>query len=405
MPRWFGGKDDDGVPREWRSALEKALRPLDPASEQVGGRRAHLRPDRIARGGAHQRDRTRLRHAPPSTSGAGSPGPRENDALLTLCSRLADVPPEVAVRLGRVVEASAAHSFALGQPAHLRWLEALLLGFANAVDNAYAARVRLPLDFTVVEELVRSTGRPAGEVLAGAFHATGAPSYYRHGRYRVVLRGLQGYPEAVARHAEALRPALASTKVDDRLVALEMLDGLPADVLGPVRGRARRLRDQHEQQGAQRSAGSHQGLRPRRPSTRSRRSPRTASRATGSRHSSCCTPTATPTSEPGRSPRPARTEPPASGRSSSSGRTRPAPAQPRTTRGCRRWRSRRSSGVRRSRQSSPRSSSAWSRRSTGTSPRATSSSAATPSSGSSSTAPACGTRTRSSWTEASSRRC
>ena len=136
------------------------------------------------------------------------------------------------MRLGRVVEASAVHSFALGQPAHLRWLEALLLGFANAVDNAYAARVRLPLDFTVVEAMVRSTGRPAGEALVSAFHTTGAPSYYGHGRYRVVLRGLHGYAEAVARHAEALRPALASTKVDDRLVALEMLDGLPADVLG-----------------------------------------------------------------------------------------------------------------------------------------------------------------------------
>ena len=107
-------------------------------------------------------------------------------------------------------------------------------GFANAINsNPAVKKIQLPLDFTVVEALVQSTGRPAGEVLVSAFSATGVPSYYYgHDRYRVAVRSLEGYAEAVSRHAEALRPTLASTKVDDRLVALEMLAGLPADVLG-----------------------------------------------------------------------------------------------------------------------------------------------------------------------------
>jgi hypothetical protein len=32
MPKWFGGKVDDGVPRVWRAALETILRRLDMSS-------------------------------------------------------------------------------------------------------------------------------------------------------------------------------------------------------------------------------------------------------------------------------------------------------------------------------------------------------------------------------------
>ena len=229
MPKWFGVRADDRVPREWRTALETVLRPLDQSSK---GQAAAAR-DFVLTGSPAS--------AITNASGpghyvqvfnlwGGTLGAEGDAAVRTLCQRLADVPPEVAVRLGLVVEASAVHGFALSQP-HLRWLEALLVGFANAHTKRAAKKVQLSLDIAVVEGMVHSTGRPAGEALVSAFRGPRTPSYYGHHGYRTAFRSLKGYADAVARHAEALRPTLGSTKVDDRLVVLEMLDGLPGEVL------------------------------------------------------------------------------------------------------------------------------------------------------------------------------
>lgn len=232
MARWFGGKGGaDAVPREWSAALEKLVRPLETSGRGLASRTS----DYVLTGSPQSvlADLSGLTYHQGLFNLWGSYGAARDDGTRVVFQQLGSVPSEVGVRLGRVIE-SAAAGRSLGQPAQLRWAEGLLVAFYNSfAANTRPREVRLPLDIAVFEAMASSAGLPASAPLVAAFRSPGTPSYYGHHVFRIAVRSLDGYAAAVARHAEELRPALAVTKVDDRLVVLEMLAGLPREALVP----------------------------------------------------------------------------------------------------------------------------------------------------------------------------
>lgn len=246
MPKWFGSRSGSGVdaavPREWRTALEQLLAPLDDQGSGPGRSPAGKHLARSARDYVLTGEPVSVLQAVQGTANhqlvfhlwASHRFDDRAAVARTLCARMGAVPPEVGVRLGRVIEASSAHGHGLGQPAHLRWAEAMLVSFLHAITSGDRSReARIPLGIGLLEAMLASTGRSGAELVAAAFRSTGAPSYYGHGQFRRALRSLEGYAEAVAHHADAIRPAFAQPKVDDRLVVLEMLAGLPTSAVQP----------------------------------------------------------------------------------------------------------------------------------------------------------------------------
>lgn len=227
MPNWFRGRGGE-PPREWAAALDKLLAPLD-------------RPRRgLARGardfvvtGSPVSALTEAAVWRASTGGLLSPwGPPLDRFCGPVFARLGEVDPDIGVRLGKLLEAVAA-PYTLGQQPKVRWIEALIVGYANLVipQGSVPTRISVPLEVCALESLAESEGMSPAEPLLVGFRPASVPSYYGQGRVRPAVRALAGYADAVARHADALRPTLASTKVDQRLIALEMLAGLPPEVL------------------------------------------------------------------------------------------------------------------------------------------------------------------------------
>lgn len=231
MPKWFGRGGDTTVPREWRTALDKTLRAvLDPIKPGLSSRLTDFVVD-----GSPASALQDLGSATHLGGGFGMYGVGSGDLpqqTRVLCEGLAEVPPEVGLRLARVIETGSRHAF-FGQASHLQWAEAMLLHFSGslAAHPGVPNPQTLPLEFATLEAISVAAGRPATEPLVAAFASNQSRTYYGFDRYRHALRSLRDYAGAVDRHAEVLRPALATTKADDRLIILAMLKGLPAEVL------------------------------------------------------------------------------------------------------------------------------------------------------------------------------
>jgi len=225
MPKWFRREAAEGVSR----ASVKALDSLLQRYAGVDARSVSMLRDYVLTGSP----RSALQGVPSQAGyihyGQGSEDPAHEE----LFAGLGELAPELGVRLGQALDAGRA-SFLRGQPAHLGWIEALLQTYLRMVEgDAYRPRKELSfrLDIEAVEAMSTATGRPANEPLVAAFQMPSGPSYYSLDRYSRAVRGLKGYAAAVARNADAIRPAFAATKVDDRLLVMQMLAGCPPEVL------------------------------------------------------------------------------------------------------------------------------------------------------------------------------
>lgn len=232
MAAWFNRGAQTGTTKEFRRALDGVLSPLAPA---LAGRVRDYVLDGGAAGWLAE-----LAPGGPGQGGVLVPGytygnhPR-TEAHQQLTAAMADVSPVVLLRWARVLESSfgpAAWAFELADLDGRHTAESLLV----AVANTHLAQLQrgsgtVPLPHATLEDVLAEDGSPRSAILVRAFRQN--PQRYMSGlgRLRPLLRRMPGYEDAVRRHAAELRPHIGSGDVRDRLVAAQMLQGLPPEVL------------------------------------------------------------------------------------------------------------------------------------------------------------------------------
>ena len=234
MAAWFrrGADETEGLPRGWRTALESALSGLDKGHPDLPGQ---LRDYVLT--GSPQSALARVAQCSdaPGVLRVGGPwfaGGDRSD-LRTLFELMHQVPAEVALRWGRVVEAVFSTNrwmISLGPVAGGHWAEALLIQQANVhiVDGDPRRNLPLPLGHETLESVLVAAGGQPAALLAAAFRESAG---YNHGRTRDVIVRMPGYAEAVARHVEVLRQVAGAPGAASRQAALRMLAPLDDDTL------------------------------------------------------------------------------------------------------------------------------------------------------------------------------
>lgn len=229
MAGWF--KKDVDVARGFAADLAKLLAPIDDS-----GVRKQLQ-DYILTGGSTgvlgKIDASHQASQAIGLYGIGLNFVERGDRTAAVLAGLDQVAPEVGLRYGRVLATLTAGAWnaPTGLPPHVTWLEALLRQVHNTQVQSRGRSVRFPqLSVATLERIMEAAGGRPVEVLTFAL-ADRQPSYRGFGVDRIVLRGLGGYDDAVARHAEAFRPQFDVTSVDDRLQLIEMVAPLRDDVV------------------------------------------------------------------------------------------------------------------------------------------------------------------------------
>ena len=139
-----------------------------------------------------------------------------------------DVPPAIALRWARLLAAcisikQSACKIQMGNGAI--WLEALLLHSAGSPLTGWVSprpKVR-HLSSLQMEAMLREDGLDAASLLVAAFTTPVTSSYYGAEQRLQLVSDLIGYPAAVERHLEAIRPCLLAEPVPQRLHVLNML--------------------------------------------------------------------------------------------------------------------------------------------------------------------------------------
>lgn len=219
-----------GVPAQWVARLEKLLAPID----RLGG-------NKIRNGlGGSIRDYV-LGGDSPSVLHEVSQHSEiaqylrligyhyiDNDTKFPdLYEDFSAVPPPVALRWARVLEASvsnqqAACKIQLADGAH--WPEILLMASARHSINGWSSqrpKARHLLAATI-ESLLIEAGMDPAALLAGAF-GTSVSSGYGVEQRLLMVTDLGGYPEMLERHLEAIRPLMLPSAVAQRLHVMNML--------------------------------------------------------------------------------------------------------------------------------------------------------------------------------------
>lgn len=236
---WLGkvlggdAKGAEGIPAEWARQLEGVLEKADgmkPAGRRGLGRDLLgyvLREDPIAvlaEVGKTQDFASLfgLTWAPPG-----------NDAPMLsrrLYRGMHALPPPVVVRWGRLLAASVGPRsgyWRLNLPADAVWAEAMMAHACQESVNSWSGDRPPPceLPLPVLEAGLEALGLPANTLLLACFATPLAGTYGLERRMQLLAR-LPGYAASVARDAEALRPLLRPTAVDQRLHILHMLAAL-----------------------------------------------------------------------------------------------------------------------------------------------------------------------------------
>ena len=171
----------------------------------------------------------------------GFPSVDDGGARLALYAAFEQIPPAVALRWARLLEASAggaARDFKLQFPSGRHWPEALMMHAAGLALNVWSSQKppagKLPIQ--ALERLSVEDGMEPSAVLVSAFSTPINSGYGVEHRLRMASE-LPGYAEALLRYLETLRPLLLSnTAVAQRTHVLWMLRRLPKEGLGRIAG-------------------------------------------------------------------------------------------------------------------------------------------------------------------------
>jgi len=154
---------------------------------------------------------------------------------LALYDGFEKLPVAIALRWARVLESNASyhHKNAFILSGQARWAEVLVLHCAGAGPINWSSEHRYPrrLHAAYLEAMLVEAGLEPAHFLVAAFTCAQESSHYVSTRLGMIPE-LQGYAEAVVRHAEVLRAALqAPLQVDQRINGLVLLKPLMADAL------------------------------------------------------------------------------------------------------------------------------------------------------------------------------
>ncbi len=214
----------DGVAPEWLARVRKRLEPLKDGpigagfTDDVVSYLLKGEPLKVLSTSAHESVAKCLG----IISSFGSIGPDS----IGLYEHFEDLPAPVAVRWGKIVAASAASMhgwFRVKMPDGVVWPEALLLNTRGESLNGASGHGRhygLSADF--IESMLESEGLPRSAFWAAAL-TTPVSSGWNTGRQLQAVCTVRGYPQALARHLEAIRPLLTPSSVDQRLHVTAML--------------------------------------------------------------------------------------------------------------------------------------------------------------------------------------
>lgn len=228
-----GAKRSDGVPASWARQLETLLDKAD-ALKPIGRRGLGrdligyvLREDPIAVLSEVSQSQGLAPLFGLSWGHAGTEGPLLSRKLYP---GLHEVPHDVVVRWGNVLAASVGTRggyWMLNLPAGTTWAEALMTHACSESVNSWSGGKRpdCELALPVLEAALEATGVPASTLLIACFATPLAGTYATQPRMKL-LTSLPGYAASVARHADALRPHLLPTPVEQRLHVVHMLDSL-----------------------------------------------------------------------------------------------------------------------------------------------------------------------------------
>lgn len=207
----LGGKApqvDEGIPAEWIADLEEALAPVRQAKPDLA-----LRLRSFLLGGEPTDVLAELAGLGQGerwfglTTGLGSDSRGRN-----AYRKMATVPPHVVVRWASVLEAAVGTGsqgrFALTLPSGVSWPETLLLHATGGSLNSVGGKPRGLLDITTIDRALEQAGLgPASLIVAVA---TMDPQSWLAADRIERLAVLKGFGAAVERHAETLRPRLAT---------------------------------------------------------------------------------------------------------------------------------------------------------------------------------------------------
>lgn len=250
MLKWIGkvlgtGAADvpPGVPAEWVGRLEKLLAPVD----RLGGNkiRAGLAQDicayvLVGEPVAALHEVSQHDQIGEYLQLLGYHYGRNEGKLPDVYAQIAQVPPAVALRWARVLEASVVTQKSrctMALPNGTHWAEVLMMASAGCSIAGWSSQrpKARGLTHAALEAMLLEDGLEASSLLVAAL-ATPVDVGYGAEQRLLLVGDLADYADALQRHVEALRPVVLPTKVAQRLHVLTLLagaHGVTLDALAP----------------------------------------------------------------------------------------------------------------------------------------------------------------------------
>jgi hypothetical protein len=218
----------EDVPQIWADRLECLVRPVDDLQPPAG--RKGLADDilRYVLTGAPLSILADVGRHDGVSAQLGVAGylSRSRPTKADIYEHFSQVPPQTALRLARLLEASigqSSHGLRMGLPG-ANWLEVLLVHSSGQGINTYTTNAPKPRGLTAahLEALSCEAGLPSGLLLVTSFSKAVASTFSLQQRFHLV-RDLPDFADVLECHLEEVRPHVLASQVQQRLHVLSML--------------------------------------------------------------------------------------------------------------------------------------------------------------------------------------